>query len=455
MGVLNCPQAIIRVWIQEATDKNFGIVMTNEQNVMMWSFVISLFLVGCTFGGLKGGYLADKVGRRQAFLLNYILCLISCGSFAFCKIFHVIQIILASQFLFGISAGISSCLVPIYLSEIELDFFKGMPVIHALGISLGMFISQICGLESLLGTAELWPYLMYVPMSCALIALILHPYLQESPVYLAFIHENEVHRKHILISQNYNQNLEKETLLSNEFISSVQSEPNKYTLCKLCKERSLHKVILLTILLYMNTVFSGVNAILTYGNVILTSAGLNQQQSEIASVCATGLRCSMSVVAIILTKKCRRRPVILTALGGCFISLIMLMICLCYHNDSYIATYMAISSCVLYFIFYASGLGALACTVSAELLPDNPKALVMSYATGIYWMSNILIGTTFPLLQNSLGAFSLVFFIFYCIIAATIFYFYLPETFNNGSIIENSNDTHDKQIEKSDYLLIS
>ncbi|CAL4059378.1 unnamed protein product, partial [Meganyctiphanes norvegica] len=451
MGVLNSPQAIIRIWIQEAMTKKYDIIMSNRQNVMAWSTVISTFLIGCALGGLKGGTLADKIGRRRAFLINYFLCMTSCGMFTLCIVFQAVEILLTSQFLFGISAGISSVLVPVYLSEIETDSFRGMAVIHAFGISLGMFISQICGMDILLGSAKLWPCLLCIPGLLSLIALLLYPYLQESPVFMAFIHEDTVQRKHLLINNQNDKNLEKECLLSTEFINTHQSEPEKYSIYKLFKEISLHKTIFLTIVLYMNTVFSGINAIVAFGNVIFTSAGLNQQESEIASICATGLRCVMGVVAILLTKKCRRRPVILSALGGCIVSLAMLMSSLCYHST--VATYMAILSCVLYFISYAAGLGALACTISVELLPENPKPYVMSLATGLYWLCNILVGTTFPLIQNTIGVFSLLFFMLYCIVSASILYFHLPETFNKFSITENKNDVPD-MIDKSSYLPI-
>lgn len=443
IGFLNCPQAIIRKWIQEAMEKNYGITLTIHQNVLVWSSVISIFLVGCTIGSLKSGALADKLGRRNAFLFNYLLILLSCGVFGFCKIFHYLEVLLTSQLLFGISAGISCSLVPLYLFEIENESFRGLAVIHAFGISIGMFISQICGMELLLGSGMLWPYLSCIPASGALIAILFHKYLQESPVYVSFIIENAIQRKYLLDT-----NKKVPLLISN----SDQSEPEKYTLFEVFKEKNLYKPIFLSLLLYVNTAFSGMNAIVAFGNVIFTSAGLNQLQSEVASICATGLRCVMGILAIILTKKCRRRPQLLTSLGGCAMSLIMLVLSLSYHGS--IASHMAIFSCAMYFTFYAIGIGALSCAISAELLPNKPRPLIMSLASAIYWITNILVGSSFPIVENIIGAYSLVFFIFYCIISGIIIYNYLPETSNRDSVIQKINELH-RQYEKSKYELIS
>lgn len=445
IGFLNCPQAIIRKWIQEALENDYGIRLSIHQNVLVWSSVISIFLIGCTIGSLKSGALADKFGRRKAFLFNYLLCLVSCGIFGLCKIFHYVEILLTSQLLFGISAGISSSLVPLYMSEIENESFRGMSVIHAFGISMGMFISQLCGMEFLLGSVNLWPYLSCIPAVGALIALLFHQHLLESPVYLAFIFENTIQRRHLL------EDSKKVPFLITDLSYSDQIKPEKYTMFEVFKEKNLYKPILLSILLYGNTVFSGVNAIVAFGNVIFTSAGLNQFQSEVASICATGLRCVIGIISIYLTKKCRRRPQLLTSLGGCTVSLIMLILSLTRHGS--IAAYMAIFSCAVYFIFYAIGIGALVCAISAELLPDKPRPLIMSLATGIYWISNILVGISFPILENTFGAYSLVIFIFYCIVASIIIYIYLPETSKRDEVIQKIDELN-KQYDKSKYELI-
>ena len=444
IGVMNSPQSVIRSWIQEGLFKNYDITLTSHQNIMLWSSVISIFLVGSTFGGLKGGALADKIVRRKAFMFNHLLCLFSCLIFILCKFYQAPELLLISQLLLGTSAGISSCLVPVYLSEIEPKSFQGMAVIHAFGISLGTFISQICGMSTVLGSADSWPFLACVPLSCALLALMLHPYLQESPCFETADKKDKFHRQPLINNINKKKRNETKPLLSTVFVDIDQKDPVKYNFSRLLKDRSLHKPILLTFLLYIITVFSGLYAIVAFGNIVFTSAGLNQQQSEIASICATGLQCIMGIISIFLNKKCRRKPRLLTSFGGCIVSLVMLMLFL--GSEGSVASYMAIISCALYFIFYAIGIGALPDTISVELLPEEPRPLVISLATGLFWISNILVGTSFPLVQSSIGEYSIIFFILSCICSALIFYFYLPETFTNDAETENRNLTENNNV---------
>ena len=103
---------------------------------------------------------------------------------------------------------------------------------------------------------------------------------------------------------------------------------------------------------------------------------------------------------------------------------------------------MAILSYALYLIFYAIGIGALPCTIATKLFPDETKPLVLSFASGLDWINNILVGNSFPLVQCSIGEFSLIFFLLHAY--ALIFYFFIPETCSTKTAEVNINTADER-----------
>lgn len=56
-------------------------------------------------------------------------------------------------------AGINSGAAPLYLSEIAPTSLRGFAgVFNQLAITSGVLVSQILGLDFVLGTKDLWPY---------------------------------------------------------------------------------------------------------------------------------------------------------------------------------------------------------------------------------------------------------------------------------------------------------
>ena len=77
--------------------------------------VVSSALLGATAGSITGSSLADKLGRKKSFL---IACLpLVLGSFL-CASATSAQTMLAGRLFAGVGIGLSSALVPLYISEV-------------------------------------------------------------------------------------------------------------------------------------------------------------------------------------------------------------------------------------------------------------------------------------------------------------------------------------------------
>lgn len=62
---------------------------------------------------------------------------------------------------FSFLLGLTTCLTPMYLSEIAPSNIRGaLGVVHQLAITIGILMSQIFGFQEILGTKSLWPVLL-------------------------------------------------------------------------------------------------------------------------------------------------------------------------------------------------------------------------------------------------------------------------------------------------------
>lgn len=83
------------------------------------------------------------------------------------------------------NTGLNTSLVPMYISEIApLNLRGGLGTINQLAVTIGLLLSQVLGIEQILGTNEGWPVLLGLAICPAILQLLLLPICPESPRYL-------------------------------------------------------------------------------------------------------------------------------------------------------------------------------------------------------------------------------------------------------------------------------
>ena len=103
LGVLNGPLHTI------AVDLGFA------ENASLQGLVVSSSLAGAALGSLGGSGVADAVGRRKAFLLDSIPLIVGA---LLCSMSTGIVSIVIGRAIIGVGIGLSSALVPLYISEV-------------------------------------------------------------------------------------------------------------------------------------------------------------------------------------------------------------------------------------------------------------------------------------------------------------------------------------------------
>lgn len=63
IGVINAPSEYIKQWANETIHANYDIVLSEAGVDLLWSFIVSVFLVGGAVGSLGGSFVANRIGR--------------------------------------------------------------------------------------------------------------------------------------------------------------------------------------------------------------------------------------------------------------------------------------------------------------------------------------------------------------------------------------------------------
>lgn len=72
-----------------------------------------------------------------------------------------------------------------YISEIApLNLRGGLGTVNQLAVTVGLALSQVLGIEQILGTDDGWPILLGLAVCPAILQLLLLPLCPESPRYL-------------------------------------------------------------------------------------------------------------------------------------------------------------------------------------------------------------------------------------------------------------------------------
>ena len=129
-------------------------------------FVVSSALIGCVLGGISGGLVSRKMGRRNGLILAALLFLISAMGSAMPEIFikpvgeadHTFfSIFIVYRIIGGIGVGLASMLSPLYIAEIAPAASRGKLVsMNQFAIIFGMLVVYFVNYFIALQGDETW-----------------------------------------------------------------------------------------------------------------------------------------------------------------------------------------------------------------------------------------------------------------------------------------------------------
>jgi SP family xylose:H+ symportor-like MFS transporter len=194
--------------------------------------------------------------------------------------------------------------------------------------------------------------------------------------------------------------------------------------------------------------FVGINVVLYYAPAIFKDMGAKTDASLLSTIYVGIVNLAFTILAILLVDRFGRKPLMLV--GALIMAAAMGSLGLLFFTnlrevelnglltnqfESPFAAYAAFVLILIYIAAFAMSWGPVAWVLLSEIFPNRIRGRAMAVATGVMWISNLLISWTFPNLNNSSyltsrfnHGFSYWIYGLMGLLAAVFVYRYVPET---------------------------
>jgi len=204
----------------------------------------------------------------------------------------------------------------------------------------------------------------------------------------------------------------------------------KVTLKEMLTNGSLRAPLIIATMMMLAQQLSGINCAIFYSTKIFRQAGLDESQSQSATLGMGTMNVLMTFVSLALIEKAGRKTLMLIGLSFMFLMITLLLASLLTYETVDAMSYVAIGAVILFVVGFATGPGSIPWFFVTELFAQSGRPTATSIAVSVNWSANFLVGLGFSPLQDAMDAY--VFVIFMVIQLGFIVYvfFVVPETKN-------------------------
>lgn len=365
-------------------------------------FLVSSALIGCIIGGISGGWVSLKLGRKRGLILAAVLFLVSALGSAMPEMFfrpigtadHTFMWhFIFYRVLCGLGVGLASMLSPMYIAEISPPAIRGKLVSwNQFAIILGMllvyFVNYAIARQGDDGWINRigWRWMFASEAVPAVMFLFLLFFVPETPRYLA-------------LKSRENEALGILTKINGKAVAEKVMAEIKGSLVTTSGKLFSHGylVIIVGLLLAMFQQFVGINVVLYYAPEIFKNMGSGTDTSLLQTIIVGIINMLFTIVAIFTVDRFGRKQLqIIGALGMAFF---MFMLGLCFFLQQ--MGLVAMIAMLGYVACFAFSWGPIAWVLLSEMFPNKIRGRAMAFAVAMMWISNLLISWTFPMMNNS------------------------------------------------------
>ena len=375
----------------------------NAANSLL-GFVVSSALIGCIVGGLIGGWVSTRIGRKRGLVIAAVLFLLSAlgaaaPEFPFAPIGHggpgYMSAFVVYRILGGLGVGLASMLSPMYIAEIAPPKIRGNLVAwNQFAIIFGMLVIYFVNYGiSRGGSGDAWlnsigwRYMFLsgtIPAALFLLLLLLVP---ETPRFL-MLKGREDDARAVLTKLVTPEEREKE-------LSEIRASLSEHHSGKLFSFGA--SVILIGIAVSVFQQFVGINVVLYYASDIFKGMGMTTNASLLQTIIVGAVNLAFTVVAIVTVDHFGRKP--LQIVGALVMAVAMISL----GADFWLGGkgMFALVAMLVYTAGFAVSWGPVTWVLLSEIFPNQIRGKAMAIAVAAQWVANYLVSWSFPILDEN------------------------------------------------------
>ncbi|XP_036388945.1 solute carrier family 2, facilitated glucose transporter member 1-like [Megalops cyprinoides] len=425
-GVINAPQKIIEKFYNETWFDRYNEQIPQTSLTSLWSISVAIFSVGGIFGSFSVGLFVNRLGRRNSMLIANVLAFIAAVLMGFSRLAASWEMLIVGRFVVGLYSGLSTGFVPMYVGEIAPTALRGaLGTLHQLGIVIGILMAQVFGLDSILGTPTLWPFLLGFTFIPAVLQCALLPFCPESPRFLLINRNEENKAKSVLKKLRGVTDVSADMQEMKEESRQMMRE-KKVTIPELFRSPLYRQPIFIAIILQLSQQLSGINAVFYYSTRIFEKAGVSQP--VYATIGAGVVNTAFTVVSLFVVERAGRRSLHLVGLMGMAGSAVLMTVAMALLDKLKWMSYVSIVAIFSFVAFFEIGPGPIPWFIVAELFSQGPRPAAFAVAGFSNWSANFIVGMCFQYVEELCGPYVFVIFTVLLIIFFVFTYFKVPET---------------------------
>lgn len=374
----------------EYLSKDLGI----SSNAVLQGWVVSTSLAGATVGSFTGGSMADKFGRTRTFQLDAIP--LAVGAFL-CATATSVQTMIVGRLLAGIGIGISSAIVPLYISEISPTEIRGaLGSVNQLFICIGILAALVAGLP-LAGNPLWWRTMFGIAIVPSVLMALGMAFSPESPRWL--LQQGKISEAEKSIKTLFGKERVAE-VMHNLTASGPGSSEQEAGWFDLFSSR-YRKVVSVGAALFLFQQLAGINAVVYYSTSVFRSAGIASDVAASALVGAANV--VGTAIASSLMDRQGRKSLLITSFSGMAASMLLLSLSFTWTVLAPYSGTLAVLGTVLYVLSFSLGAGPVPALLLPEIFASRIRAKAVALSLGMHWVSNFVIGLYFLSVVTKFG----------------------------------------------------
>ena len=386
------------------------------------SLIVSAVLGGGSIATLISGPLADWIGRKKMIFLASVILILSTVILAIAYNFSTLLI---GRLIQGISIGIITIVVPLYLTETSPKNMRGRGVTtFQLVLTLGILFAYLVNIW--FAKDENWRGMFLCVLFPASLFLIGSIFIPESPIWLFGKGKHKKAQKMLLkLRKKKEAEIEYEELLLIQKTTEPSIEKIKWQ-----KHYKIPLIIALGVGILNQ--LTGINVILQYITIILKDAGLTLNWMSLLGSAGIGLiNFITTIFAFSLIDRLGRRKLLLIGSAGIVLFLSISGFISIFLIPSYIKGTILLFLMLGFICSFAIGPGVVVWLAISEILPNAIRSKGMGIALFLNSLSSTIYASIFLNMVKYLG-YSSVFFMsaVFTLLYFLLTYYLLPETKN-------------------------